>query len=243
MSSAYQPLTRIAPETKVTFEELARRIVQTREDHGPLLQQFHEVFYNAPHTWHYTHFLGVGTMKCPNDLWMYQALVSDWKPKTIIETGTYQGASALWFAFLMDMLRVDGGRVYTVDIEDRRKCNHPRITFLEGSSTDPALVEALADEVAAADGPLLVSLDSDHSAAHVRQELELYAPLCRKEDWLVVEDTNIGWDAADPALSDRGARGGLEDYLRVHPGEWRQDVICERYLLTMHPGGWLQKVI
>jgi cephalosporin hydroxylase len=41
---------------------------------------------------------------------------------------------------------------------------------------------------------------------------------------------------------DRGARGGLEDYLRAHEGEFVQDILCERYLLTMNPGGFLQRV-
>lgn len=232
-----EQLTHVTDSQSVTFEELAQRIIKTRAENGEVLQKFHEVWYNAPHTWHFTHFLGVGTMKCPMDLWVYQALVADHKPKTIIETGTYHGASALWFAFLMDILQIEGGKVFTIDIEDRRQCSHPRITFLGGSSTDPKLVEALKDEI---DGPLLISLDSDHSEYHVRRELDLYAPLCKKGDWLVVEDTNIAWGGPD---GDRGARGGLETYLREHPGEWVQDIICERYLLTMHPGGWLQKAI
>lgn len=226
-------VTRVGPETEVTFEELARRVVKTRDDHGPLLQKYHEVWYNAEHTWHYTHFLGVGLMKCPNDLWMYQALMAQFRPRTVIETGTYQGASALWFAFLMDMLRIEGGRVFTIDVADQRKCGHPRITFLDGDSTDPALVEAVKEQV---EGPLLISLDSDHSSQHVKRELDLWAPLCQLGDWMVVEDTNISWD------EQLGARGGLEEYLRAHPGEWQQDVLCERYLLTMNPGGWLQRV-
>ncbi len=43
-------------------------------------------------------------------------------------------------------------------------------------------------------------------------------------DWLVVEDTNIAWsmvrDGAE--VGDRGARGGLQDYVDGHPGEFRQ---------------------
>lgn len=241
MSKYPQPLTVIDKAVGVTIGEMAERVVKTREEQGDLLQRYHEVWYNAPHTWHYNHFLGVGTIKCPNDLWMYQVLMTDYRFKTVIETGTYQGGSALWFAFLMDMLKIDGGRVYTVDIEDRRVCDHPRITFLDADSTDPKLAEALSEQI---ERPLLVVLDADHAAEHVRKELELYAPMCAVGDWLIVEDTNVSWGDADDRASgrDRGARGGLQDYMLQHQGEFRQDVLCERWLLTMNPGGWLQRI-
>jgi cephalosporin hydroxylase len=232
-----QPMTVVENAQRVSSAEMAERILRTRHDHAEILQRFHEVWYTAPHTWQYTHFLGVGLMKCPNDLWMYQALLSEYRPRTIIETGTYTGGSALWFAFLMEMLHIDG-HVYTVDFEDHRTCDHPRITFLGGDCTNPALVEQIA---ARAQRPLLISLDSDHAADHVRRELELYAPLTEPGEWLIVEDTNIGWKQPD-GTGDRGARGGIDDYLAVHPGEFRQDIVCERYLLTMNPGGWMQRM-
>jgi len=280
------PMTVVEDGAKTTVEELVRRVLKTRADHADLIQQYHEVFYNAPHTWQYTHFLGVGTMKTPNDLWMYQAILTNLRPTSVIETGTYAGGSALWYAYLMDMLGIKQGKVFTVDFEDHRKAlhvQHPRITFLAGDSVNPNLVAAIKDDMPA--GPVLVSLDSDHAEAHVRQELELYAPLVPVGSWLVCEDTNIGWaDAAHEITfdgrnaacscgavfllsdelhnkvpsgrirdgmqtfrcpndkSDRGARGGLQDYLEAHPGEWRQDIMAERYLLTMHPGGWLQRM-
>jgi cephalosporin hydroxylase len=235
-----KPLTIIEQDVHVTLEEMAARVVKTREEHGELLQRFHEVYYNAPHTWHFTHFANIGVMKCPTDLWMYQELIAMHRPVTVIETGTYQGGSALWFAFLMDLLQIDGGRVITIDFEDHRRCAHPRITHLGGDSTDPMIRDAIVEDLGAQlDQPLLISLDADHSADHVRKELELYAPLCKVGDWLIVEDTNISWGGE---LGDRGAQGGVIDYLSLHPGEFRQDVLCERHLVTMHPGGWLQRV-
>ena len=239
-SVAFQPpKTVVSPLVEVSIAEMAARVHRTQAEHGPLLQAYHKVWYESEHTWVYNNFLGVGVMKSPNDLWMYQTLMNDWRPRTVIETGTYQGGSALWFAFCMEALGIDG-RVWTVDAEDHRKCSHPRITFLEADSTDPKLVEALKAEI---QHPLLISLDSDHSAEHVRKELDLFAPLCDVYDWLVVEDTNISWgDVTGGGDGERGARGGLEDYLRAHEGEFRQDILCERHLLTMHPGGWLQRV-
>ncbi|MES2360036.1 MAG: CmcI family methyltransferase [Gemmatimonadota bacterium] len=258
---------------------LIERVKKSREENGDLLQRYHDLWYSSGHTWHYTHFLGVGMMKCPNDIWMYQDLMSRLRPQVVVETGTYQGGSALWFAFLMDMLRINGGRVLTVDIKDYRKTwfvQHPRITYFNGNSADPEMAEAVESQLPEQGGRLVV-LDSDHSERHVRDELELYAPMLRVGDWLVVEDTNIGWGVEhkvtlpdsitggyrcscgqiflsnavsidqvkcpkDDNTGDRGARGGVQDYMDEHPGEFVQDLLSERYLLTMNPGGWMQRV-
>lgn len=237
-----QPLTIVEKDAHVTIEEMTHRVEKTRAEHGELLQRYHEVWYEAPHTWHMLHFLGVGVMKCPNDLWMLQELLTLNRPRAIIETGTYQGGSALWLAFLQEMLGIDG-RVFTVDFEDHRRCTHPRVTFYGANSIDAEFVQELGRDVVhweeehgAVGAPRMVILDSDHSAAHVQSELELYAPFVNVGDYLIVEDTNIAWQ------TDRGARGGLEDYLSAHPNEFRQDLLCERWLLSMHPGGWLQRM-
>jgi cephalosporin hydroxylase len=182
-------------------------------------------------------------MKCPNDIWMYQDVMTKLRPQVVIETGTYQGGSALWFAFLMDMLRIRDGRVLTIDIVNYRKTwlvEHPRISYLDGNSADPEMARSIGLGLPEEGGRLVV-LDSDHSAEHIYNELTLYAPMLRVGDWLVVEDTNIGWTDNNGG-GDRGARGGVQDYMDQHPGEFTQDLLSERYLLTMNPGGWMQRV-
>lgn len=217
----------------VTTDQLEQEILKTRAEHGDVLQKYHEIWYNAKHTWCYTTFLGAGVMKSPNDMFAYQDIMVQHRPRTVIETGTYAGGSALWLACLSDMLDLDC-HIYTIDIKDYRECEHKKITFLSGSSVDTALVRQLEKQI---EYPLLIILDSDHSAEHVYNELKLYAPMCRVGDRLVCEDTNLSWPGCD-----RGAAGGLTDYLIEHPHEWRQELMPERWLYTSNPGGWLQRI-
>lgn len=215
-------------------EEMRARIRKTQTDYGDICQQFHRVFYESDHTWTWTTFLGQSVLKPPTDLWVYQEILANHRPVTVLETGTAYGGSALWFAFLMDMLGIEGGRVLTCDLDRRMQFTHPRITFFQGDSTDPGLA---AEMLAEATHPLLVTLDADHAEAHVAKELALYAPAVQPGEWLIVEDTNIAWEGFN-----RGARGAVQDFLDAHPDEWLQEVLCERYLITHAPGGWLRRV-
>jgi cephalosporin hydroxylase len=68
------------------------------------------------------------------DLWTIQETISELRPALLVETGTHRGGSALFYAHLMELLGT--GRVITIDIEDYpERVDHPRVTFLHGSST------------------------------------------------------------------------------------------------------------
>jgi cephalosporin hydroxylase len=90
------------------------------------------------------------------------------------------------------------GRVVGVDVEIRPHNRaaieaHPmakRITLVEGSSTDASVI-AQVRELAAGAKTVLVSLDSNHTHAHVAAELDAYAELVSVGSYLVVWDTAI----------------------------------------------------
>jgi cephalosporin hydroxylase len=91
-----------------------------------------------------------------------------------------------------------------------------------------------------ANGPVLVILDSDHSAAHVRAELEAYAPLVDCRGCLLVQDGVI-----DTLRKFRKGRPGplpaIHEFLRDHP-EFEIDTDrCRRFPITHHPDGWLRR--
>lgn len=231
---AVAPMTKIT-KTPTSVEEMRDRIRGSQREHSATIGAFHRLFYECNHTWTFTEFLGVSVMKNPADLWVYQELLTQARPMTILETGSAYGGSALWYACLMDLLGLPPeATVISVDLERRQTCAHPRIVWVTGDSTDPALA---ADVLAQVTHPLLVTLDADHSEAHVTKELALYAPAVKVGEYLIVEDTNVGWVDID-----RGPMGALCAFLTAHPGEWGQDILCERFLTSFAPGGWLRRL-
>lgn len=227
-------------QTQRSTADARRDIAALRAQHGEVLDAFHRIWYDAYFTQGMTYFEGVPMLKCPNDLWIYQELIFDLKPTLIIETGTAFGGSALFFARQLEKL--GAGSVVSVDISPAERLpRHSRITYLAGSSIDPSVVAMVAKR-ARAHERVMVVLDSDHGADHVAAELEAYAPLVTRGQFLVVEDTNI--DGHPVNIDWKGGRGphtAVEGFLPRYP-EFARDPLCERYLLTMHPGGWLRRI-
>jgi cephalosporin hydroxylase len=180
----------------------------------------------------FTTWLGKQVLKNPMDLWIYQEILNRTKPDLIIETGTFQGGSAFYLASICDLL--DQGRVVTVDIEERKRPEHPRITYLTGSSVAEEVVSRIRDEIGPED-KVMVILDSDHSREHVLAELHIYAPLVSDGCYLIVEDTGAGeWEA------DADAGSAVEEFLAGNQA-FNVDRKCEKFLLTNNPGGYLHR--
>ena len=204
-----------------------------------IVEQFHRLYYHdSASTWRNTTYRGVGTQKCPLDLWIYQELLSRIRPELIIETGTNLGGSAYFLADLCETLGV--GEVLTIDIEDRPgRPVHDRITYLQGSSVDPAIVERVAARRPPRN-PVLVILDSDHTCSHVLAELETYAPMVTEQSYLIVEDTNVSGHPALP-IYPAGPMEAVDLFLADHP-EFVVDRDQEKFLMTFSPSGYLRRL-
>lgn len=186
----------------------------------------------------HTTWLGVPIWQNILDLWTIQETIVELRPALLIETGTNRGGSALFYAHLMDLL--DTGRVLTIDVERLHNLDHPRIEFLQGSSTDPAIVERVKAAAAEADGPVMVILDADHAQAHVAAELELFAPLVTPGSLLLSQDGVID-QLAMFADSRPGPLPANREFLAAHP-EFEHDFERNnRFLVTQHPLGWLRR--
>jgi cephalosporin hydroxylase len=209
---------RLGPET-VFFE----RLISTTQNFGNV-------------TW-----LGYPVWQNVLDLWTIQETISEIKPALVIETGTNRGGSARFYAHLFDLIGT--GRVVTVDVEKFHQLEHPRITWLVGSSTAPEILERMRSEAqqSSAEGPVMVILDSDHRKDHVLQELESYSGLVTLGSFLLCQDGVI--DQIDAFRSGRpGPLPAIEQFLARQPGfEWDKGR-NERFIVTHHPKGWLRRV-
>jgi cephalosporin hydroxylase len=204
-----------------------------------VVPRFHDLYYRAADwggTWRATTWMGVPVAKCPLDLWAYQEILCQVRPELVIECGTYAGGSALFFAHLCDLLGT--GQVLTIDLDGHPIPRHPRLGQLVGPSTAPEVVAAVR-RLAEGKGPVLVSLDSDHRAGHVLQELRLYGPLVTAGSYLVVEDTNVNGNPVRPDFGP-GPREAVAAFLRECP-DFEVDRSREKFLLTFNPGGYLRK--
>ena len=205
----------------------------------PVARLFHNDLIYKTVNFGNTSWVGVPIWQNVLDLWTIQETISELKPSLLIETGTNRGGSALFYAHLMDLL--DHGRVVTIDIERLHQLDHPRIEFLHGSSTDPAIVERVRTAAAEADGPVMVILDGNHDRDHVAEELELYAPLVTPGSLLLSQDGIID-ELGMFADSRPGPLGANRDFLARHPEFVHDRDRNERFLLTHHPLGWMRRI-
>jgi cephalosporin hydroxylase len=172
------------------------------------------------------------------DLWTIQEAIVEVKPALLVECGTNRGGSAMFYSHLFDLL--GEGRIISVDIQKMHDRSHPRATFLIGSSTAPEIVEQVRSAAAEAGGPVMVILDSDHSAGHVAGELEAYAPLVTPGSYMLVQDGVI--DELPTLRADRpGPLPAIRAFLQGHQEFELDTARTERFLITHHPMGWLRR--
>ncbi|MBV9080054.1 MAG: class I SAM-dependent methyltransferase [Elusimicrobia bacterium] len=246
-------IQRIKNEGTALLQALKYRVAYPAKNQQETIDRFHQLYYDAGptgKTWQETSWFGVPVRKSPFDLWQYQQMLFRLKPDLIVETGTLLGGSAFYFATLLDLLK--SGRIITIDIDDaetsisREKTRpalfrpaHPRIEYVRGSSTDPAIVARVRKE---AEGlkSVLVILDSDHSQKHVYEELKAYAPIVTKGSYVVVEDSNVN---SHPVFPEHGPGPfeAIHQFLAETRG-FEIDRSCESHFMTFNPDGWLKKI-
>lgn len=220
-----------------------------------LSEQWLKVGWNQKYSYTFS-WLGRPIIQLPEDMVRTQEVIHRVQPDVILETGVAHGGSLVYYASLCKIL--GKGRVIGIDIEIRpanRQAieGHPlasSITLIEGSSTAPETV-ARARSLIRPGEKVLVLLDSNHTRAHVLDELEAYHGLVTSGSYLVATDgimRDLGdvprgqseWSWDNPAAA-------AEEFVRRHPEfileqpAWPFNESGLRRNLTHWPGAWLRR--
>jgi cephalosporin hydroxylase len=230
----------VSHELRTIRGALYRRIAGRNALPPGVIDAFHKNYFDARDfnlTWRNTHWLGHAILKCPLDLWLYQEIVHRLRPSLIVETGTAFGGSALYMASMCDL--VGHGKVVTIDLTPQpNRPEHPRITYVNASSTDPETVERVRGLVDGS-GPVMVILDSDHRMEHVAAELELYHPFVTSGSYLIVEDTNLNGHPVEPEHGP-GPMEAMRAFVENH-AEFTHDSAMDKFLMSFNPKGFLRR--
>ncbi|MEM3362666.1 MAG: CmcI family methyltransferase [Candidatus Anstonellaceae archaeon] len=205
-----------------------------------IVDQFHRLYYEThDRTWCNTFWMGIPTLKCPLDMWIYQEIIFEVKPDIIIESGTANGGAALFLACVCDL--VNKGKVITIDIKVMpNRPKHNRIIYLLGSSTSDEIIEKIKGLIGEND-KVMVILDSDHKREHVLNELKIYSKFVTKGSYLIVEDTNLNGHPVKLSFGP-GLMEAVEEFLKGNK-DFIIDKTKEKFYLTFNPNGYLKKVI
>lgn len=191
--------------------------------------------------------------KTEEDVVRYSHVLERVCPTLVVETGTWSGCSARWFAdqdchplvLTIDTEPVTMGQGQTLEIDPTE-----HVRYLTGSSLDPSVISQVRTEVYRPhQGHVLVVLDSDHSDAHVFAEMCTYAPFVTRGSYLVVEDgivRHLGphrfglvgspLDAIERFLALQEENGGMLGTFEV------DEEVEDLFPTTQFPCGWLRRV-
>jgi cephalosporin hydroxylase len=175
---------------------------------------------------------GHRVIKFADDLMAMHGLLARCKPEVVVEIGTQNGGSALWFAEVAP-------QVITLDIAELPgRPVDPRITYLTGDSAAPEVFARVKALVGAR--RCSVVIDGNHHAEQVDKELALYAPLVGPGQALILEDTLVDVLDFRKFRAGGGPLRSIAKYMPAHP-EFRVAEGVEPHVTTNFFGYWVRK--
>lgn len=184
-------------------------------------------------------WLGHDIIKTPWDCWSYQEIIWETRPDFVIELGVMFGGATHFYASLLDL--VGHGEVLGIDItlEKAKPAESKRITYMEGGSTSPEMLEQVRAKVQGK--RVLVIADSDHEKNHVLAEIRAYAPFVHVGGYFIVEDSLNDVMGYHP-VPNEGPKAAAEAFLAENDDFVRDRRWGERYVMSLNPNGFLLRV-
>ena len=217
-----------------------------------IIDTFHCLFWwsEIHHSGPQKEYNGVAIHKCPFDMFNYQHIMFTQQPDYVIECGAYQGGSTLFFADTLDL--IGKGKVISVDICERDETwypkvrEHKRTILIQGSSTDPAVVNRVKDIMKDSKSTFVI-LDSLHTKEHVLSEMKIYSDLLFSGNYMIVEDGNLNGHPLPPQWHTQTANEGgpfeaIEEFMKVNTGFHIDKEYENRSLFSYAPSGYIKKL-
>lgn len=249
----------IDTEAKTLTEEEGGTVrhfdLYSREGFERLSRQWVRVGWNQKYEYTFS-WMGRPIIQLPEDMIRMQEVIYRVKPDVIIETGVAHGGSIIYYASLCKAM--GKGRVIGIDIEIRphnRKAIEAHelsgyISLVEGSSTDPEIVNRVKDMLRPGE-TVLVILDSNHTRQHVSAELEAYHGMVTSGSYIVATDGIMfdlhdlprgvpqwAWDHPMAAAAEFAGRHS-EFVPEQPPRSFTESELTEN--ITHWPGAWLRR--
>jgi cephalosporin hydroxylase len=237
---ARELLDHVRPVTEAPWREARSGAGQIRSYSSEIPKAFLDRLQASVH--HYT-YKGVQLVKSPFELALYPLLLWNLKPRTILEIGSKEGGSALWFADQAGMLGIDTD-VVSIDLLPVDGIRHDRVTFLGGDGRN--LGATLSDAfLARLPHPWLVVEDADHLEATSTAVLDFFDPWLQVGDYIVVEDGILSnlFPETYPGCSS-GPHQAVKRFLSTNGSRYRIDpTYCDFYghNVTWASNGFLRK--
>lgn len=250
-------------------EQVAHNIKMLGEDKNLHDASIAWIRDSAKHGYSYNfEWLGRPIIQYPQDIVAMQELIWQVRPDLIIETGIAHGGSLVCSASMLALLdmaeAIENGTTLTpknsarkvlgidIDIRDHNRSAieaHPmasRIEMIQGSSIAPEVI-AEVHRRAQAYQRILIFLDSNHTHAHVRAELEAYSPLTSLGSYCVVFDTIVEDMPTDmfpnrPWGKGNNPKTAVWEFLKTHPEFTIDTSFQHKLLITVAPDGYLKRV-
>lgn len=204
--------------------------------------------YNYAYQWTWC---DLPILQLPQDVLATQEIIFRCRPTVIIETGVAWGGGIALYATLMDLL---GGRlVVGVDLNladsvvaDVEAVGFKTpVDFYRGSSTSQDVFGSIAASLKP-DDRVMVLLDSNHTHAHVLDELRLYARLVTPGQYCIVSDTIVEfiptqdhrprpWGQGDNPMT------AVRSFLSESDAFEIDKELDDRLLMSFNPSGYLRR--